>query len=113
MVEQQKRSLGLTAIAALSLAGWFALYGLLWYVQTPMFRSTCGPGDDLCGLELLGPAYLFAATGALIGFAAWLGATVRAIRQHEVLSALSIGLLLPVALVNATLVARHATYSVS
>jgi len=113
MVEQQqKRSLGLAALAALSLAGWLALYGLLWYSWTPMYRSTCSPGDDLCGLELLAPAYLFTGTGALIGFAAWLGATVRAVRQHEVLSALSIGLLLPVALVNATLVARHAIGSV-
>jgi hypothetical protein len=37
---------------------------------------------------------------------------VSIVRQREVLSALSIGLLLPVALVNATLVARHAIGSV-
>jgi hypothetical protein len=110
--QQQERSSGLAALAALSLAGWFVLYGLLWYAWTPMYRSTCSPGDDMCGLEFVGPGLLFTGTGALLGFAAWLGATVRAVRGREVLSALSIGLLLPVALVDATLVGHHAVGSV-
>jgi hypothetical protein len=101
---QQERSPGLAALAALSLAGWLALYGLDWYsVVSPV--SYCG--DGLC-FDLLGPAYLSVGTGALLGFAAWLWATVRAVRRHEVLSALCIGLLLPVALVNAVLVNNHA-----
>jgi hypothetical protein len=112
MGEQQKRSPVLAALAALSLAGWFALYGLLWYAWSPVYRNSCSPGNDLCGLELLAPAYLFTGTGALLGFAAWLGATVRAVRGRAVLSALSIGLLLPVALVDATLVGHHAVGSV-
>ena len=102
---QQERSPGLAALAALSLAGWLALYGLFWYV--PVYVSRCGP-DALCGLGLLGYAYLFIGTGTLIGFAAWLWATVRAVRRREGLSALCIGLLLPVALVNALLVNNHA-----
>jgi hypothetical protein len=101
---QQERSPGLAALAALSLAGWLALYGLDWYARAyPV--TYCG--DGLC-FDLLGPAYLFVGTGTLIGFAAWLWATVRAVRRHEVLSALCIGLLLPVALVNAVLVNNHA-----
>jgi hypothetical protein len=111
MVQEQKRSLGLATLAALSLVGWLALYGLVLYA--PVYRSRCGPGDDLCGLQLLGPAYLFTGTGALLGLAAWLGATVRAVRRRESLSALSIGLLLPVALVNAFLVQRHAVDSLA
>jgi hypothetical protein len=102
--EQQERSPGLAALAALSLAGWLALYGLDWYARA--YPVSCG-GDGLC-FDLLGPAYLFVGTGALIGFMAWLGATVKAVRRREVLSALSIGLLLPVALGNALLVNNHA-----
>src|SRR5262249_30154312 len=88
-----------------------ALYGLLWYA--PVYRSRCGPGDDLCGLALLGPAYLFTGVGALIGLVAWLGTLVRTGGRGEVLSALSIGLLLPVALTNAVLVSRHAVNSLA
>jgi hypothetical protein len=73
--------------------------------------SSCSP-EALCGLGLLGCAYLFIGTGVLIGFATWLGATVRAVRRREVLCALSIGLLLPIALGNALLVNRHAVGSV-
>jgi hypothetical protein len=105
--QQQERSPTLATLAALSLAGWFALYGLFWYIP----RYSCGP-DALCGLGLLGYAYFFIGTGALIGFAAWLGATVRGVRRREGLSALSIGLLLPVALGNALLVNDHAAGSV-
>jgi hypothetical protein len=100
--QQQKRSLGLAALAALSLAGWLALYGLFWYIP----QDDCG--EALCGLGLVAYAYLFTGTGAFLGFAAWLGATARAVRGREVLSALSIGLLLPVALGNALLVNNHA-----
>jgi len=64
-------------------------------------------GDGLC-FDLLGPVFLAVGAGALLGFVAWLWATVRAVRRHEVLSALCIGLLLPVALVNAVLVNNHA-----
>jgi hypothetical protein len=107
MVEQQTRNLELATLAtlaALSLAGWLALYGLFWYsVVSPV--SYCG--DGLC-FDLLGPIYLAVGAGALLGFVAWLWATVRAVRRHEVLSALCIGLLLPVALVNAVLVNNHA-----
>jgi len=105
MVEQQQtRSPVLATLAALSLAGWLALYGLDWYsVVSPV--SYCG--DGLC-FDLLGPVFLSVGTGALLGFAAWLWATVSTVRQHEVLSALCIGLLLPVALVNALLVNNHA-----
>jgi hypothetical protein len=111
MVEQQQhRNLGLAALATLSLAGWFALYGLFWYL--PVYRSGCSPSDDFCGLGLLVYAYLFIGVGALLGFAAWLWATVRAVRQRDVLSALSIALLLPVALGAAVLVPRHAGGSV-
>jgi hypothetical protein len=109
MVQEQKRSLGLAALAALSLAGWLALYGLFWYI--PVYVSSCGP-EALCGLGLLGYAYLFIGTGALIGVAAWLGATVWAVRRREVLSALSIGLLPPVTLGNALLINRLAVGSV-
>ena len=106
MVQEQERSLGLATLAALSLVGWIALYGLLfWYA--PLYRSSCAAIDDTCGLGLLGPAYVFTATGAFVGIAAWLGATVRAVRRREVLSALSVGLLLLVALVDAVLVQRH------
>lgn len=111
MVEQQQqRSLGLAVLATLSLAGWFAMYGLFWYL--PLYRSSCSPSDDLCGLGLVGYAYLFLGTGALLGFAAWLWATVRAARRREALSALSIGLLLPVTLGNALLVTRYVSGSV-
>jgi hypothetical protein len=108
MVEQQQTrspELALLAtLAALSLAGWLALYGLDWYsAVSPV--SYCG--DGLC-FDLLGPLFLAVGTGALLGFAAWLWATVRAVRRHEVLTALCIGLLLPVALVNALLVNNHA-----
>jgi len=106
--QQQQRSPVIATLAALSLAGWLAMYGLDWYAR--VYPISCG-GDGLC-MDLLGPAYLFVGTGALIGFAAWLGATVRAVRRREVLSALSIGLLLPVALGNALLVNRHAIGSV-
>jgi hypothetical protein len=107
MIQEPKCSLGLAAFAVLSLGGWLALDGLLlWY--TPLYRSRCAPSNDLCGLGLVVPALLFTGTGAIIGLAAWLGATVSAVRRREVLSALSIGLLLPVGLVNAVLVHRHA-----
>src|SRR5262249_44149816 len=99
------------ALASLSLAGWLAMDGLDWYL--PVYhRTSCSPGDDLCGFGLLGYAYLFIGTGALLGFAAWLGATVRGVRRREVLRALSHGLLLPGALGNALLVNRHAIGSV-
>ena len=111
--QQQERSSGLAALAALSLVGWFALYGLLWYAWSPMYRSTCSPGNDMCGFEFVGPGFLFTGTGAFLGVAAWLGATVRAVRGREVLSALCIGLLLPVALVDATRVGRYANGSLA
>jgi hypothetical protein len=101
---QQERSPGLAALAALSLAGWLALYGLFWY--SAGYPVPCG-GDGLC-MGLLGPLYLSVGAGALLGFVAWLWATVSTVRRHEVLSALSLGLLLPVALVNAVLVNNHA-----
>lgn len=107
MVQQQGRSLGLATLAALSLAGWIALYGLIFWYE-PLYRSSCLPSNGFCGLGLLGPAYVLTGTGALMGIAAWLGATFRVVRRREVLSALSIGLLLLVALVNAFLVQRHA-----
>lgn len=116
MVEQQdrqQRSPVVAMLAALSLAGWLALYGLLWYAWSPLFRSTCRPGDDMCGFGFVGPGFLFTGTGAFLGFAAWLGATVGAVRRREVLSALSIGLLLPVALVDATRVGRYANGSLA
>jgi hypothetical protein len=105
--QQQERSPTLATLAALSLAGWLALYGVFWYAA--VYRSRCS-GDALgpCGYALLGPLYLIVGTGALIGIAAWLGATVRAVRRREALCALSIGLLLPVALGNAWLVDRYA-----
>ena len=108
MVEQQQTRSPelaiLATLAALSLAGWLALYSLDWYsAVTPV--SYCG--DGLC-FDLLGPVFLAVGTGAFLGFAAWLWATVRAVRRHEALSALCIGLLLPVALVNALLVNNHA-----
>ena len=101
MVERQQeqvRSPGLATLAALSLASQLALYGL------PNFNNCSG---EMCGLALLGPAYGLVGTGALLGIAAWLGATFRAMRRHDVLSALSIGLLPLVALSNALLVNRH------
>src|SRR5262249_40360066 len=55
----------------------------------------------------LGPFYVLLGTGALLGIAAWLGATFRAVSRHDILSALSIGLLPLVALSNALLVNRH------
>ena len=105
MVEQQQtRSPVLATLAALSLAGWLALYGLDWYsVVSPV--SYCG--DGLC-FDLLGPVFLSVGTGALLGFAAWLWATVSMVRRREVFTALSTGLLLPVVLVNALLVNNHA-----
>jgi hypothetical protein len=112
MVQEQERSLGLAILAALSLVGWIALYGLLFWYE-PLYRRRCPPTNDFCGLGLLGPGYVFTGTGALLGLAAWLGATVRAVRRREVLSALSIGLLLLVALVNAVLVHRHADSSLA
>jgi hypothetical protein len=102
--QQQERSPTLATLAALSLAGWLTVYGLFLYA--PVYRSRCS--GDMCGLDLLGPLYLIVGTGALIGVAAWLGATVRAARRREVLCALSTGLLLPVALGNAWLVDRYA-----
>ena len=51
--------------------------------------------------------------GALSGIAAWLGATCRAVRRHDSLSALRIGLLPLVALSNALLVHRHAVGSLA
>jgi hypothetical protein len=104
MVEQQTRSPVLATLAALSLAGWLALYGVDWYRAVSPVRYC---GDGLC-FDLVGPDLLSVGTGALLGFAAWLWATVRAVRRREVLSALSIGLLLPVALGNALLVNNHA-----
>jgi hypothetical protein len=107
MVQEQKRSPGLAVLAALSLASWIALYALLfWY--TPLYRRSCSPSDEFCGVGLLVPTLVLVGTGTLIGIAAWLGATVKAVRRREVVSALSIGLLLLVALVNAFLVHRHA-----
>jgi hypothetical protein len=105
MVEQQRtRSPVLATLAALSLAGWLALYGLFWYlVVSPV--SYCG--DGLC-FDLLGPVFLAVGTGALLSFAAWLWATASMVRRREGFTALSIGLLLPVALVNALLVNNHA-----
>ena len=58
-------------------------------------------------MRKLGPGYLFFGAGALLGIAAWLGATVSTVRRREVLSALCIGLLPLVALTNALLVNRH------
>jgi hypothetical protein len=101
---QQERSPGIAALAALSLAGWLALYGLFWYNAVSP-ASYCG--DGLC-FDLLGPIYVAVGTGAFLGFAAWLWATVKAVRRHDALSALSIGLLLPVALGNAVLAYNHA-----
>src|SRR5262249_33712833 len=95
---QQRRSPGLATLAALSLASQLAFYGLL-------ISSSCS--GDMCGLGLLGDFYLLLGTGALLGIAAWLGATFRAVRRHDILSALSIGLLPLVALSNALLVNRH------
>jgi hypothetical protein len=96
--EQQKRSPGLATLAALSLACQLAFYGLL------IFDNCSG---EFCGYALLGPAYVLIGTGALLGIAAWLGATFRSVRQHDVPSALSIGLLPLVALSNALLVNSH------
>jgi hypothetical protein len=99
MVEQQQeRSPGLVTLAALSLACQLAIYGLL------AFNKCSG---EMCGYALLGPLYLIFGTGALLGIAAWLGATFRAARRHDGPSALSIGLLPLVALGNALLVNRH------
>jgi hypothetical protein len=102
--EQQERSPGLAALAALSLAGWLALYGLFWYLAVSP-ASYCG--DGLC-FDLLGPVYFAVGTGAFLGFAAWLWVTVRLVRRREGFTALSIGLLLPVALVNALLMNNFA-----
>jgi hypothetical protein len=112
MVQEQGRSLGLAALAVLSLGGWIALYGLLFWYE-PLYRSRCPSTNDFCGLGLLGPGYVFTGTGALLGLAAWLGATVRAVWRRDGLNALILGLLLLVALVNAVLVQRHAAYSLA
>src|SRR5258706_2238651 len=99
MVEQQQeRSPGFATLAALCLASQLALYGLLDF-------NRCS--GEMCGLGLLGAAYGLVGTGALLGIAAWLGATFRAVRRHDGLSALSIGVLPLVALSNALLVNRH------
>jgi hypothetical protein len=99
---------GLAALAALSVAGWLGLNGLL-FAFALMYRSTsCSPGNDLCGFELIGPGYLLVGMGALTGVATWLGVTVRAVRRHDALSALSIGLLPLVAVGNPLLVNSHA-----
>ena len=91
--QQQKRSPGLATLAPLSLAAWLALYGLVfWYA--PRYRSSCS--GEICGYALLGPLYVFVGTGALLGTAAWLGATVRAVRQCDVLGTLSLAFLLVV-----------------
>jgi hypothetical protein len=95
--QQQEGSQGLTPVAAASLVGWLALYFLFWSASAP---RSCG-GDSLCGLGLIGPAFVCGGMGALLGIAAWLWATVSTVRRREVLSALSIGLLLPVELVGA------------
>lgn len=100
MVEQQqKRSPGLATLAALSLACQLAFYGLL-------IVSTCS-GEMCAGFALLGELYLLLGTGALLGVAAWLGATFRAVRRHDGPSALSIGLLPLVAVGNVLLVNSH------
>ncbi len=105
MVEQQQRRSPVPAtLAALSLVGWLALYGLFWYNAVSPVRYC---GDGLC-FDLLGPVVLAVGTGAFLGFAAWLWATVSRVRRREGFTALSIGLLLPVALVNAVLVNNHA-----
>jgi hypothetical protein len=98
MVEQQARSPGLATLAALSLACQLAFYGLV------AFNSCSGLG---CGLGILPGLYFFFGIGVLLGSAAWLGATVRAARRHDGLSALCIGLLPLVALSNSLLVNRH------
>jgi hypothetical protein len=99
MVEQQqKRSPVLVTLAALSLASQLAFYGVLLF-------STCT--GESCGYVLLERIFLFIGTGALLGIAAWLGATFRAVRRHDIISALSIGLLPLVALSNALLVNSH------
>jgi hypothetical protein len=99
MVEQQQeRSSGLVTLAALSLASQLGLYVLL------AFNSCSG---EMCGLGLLGALYALIGIGALLGIVAWLGATVGAARRHDSPTALSIGLLPPVALANALLVNRH------
>src|SRR5215469_18761744 len=95
--QQQTRSPVLATLATLSLAGWLALDGLFWYSGVSPV-SYCG--DGLC-FDLLGPIVLALGTGAFLGFAAWLWATVSMVRRREGFTALSIGLLLPVALVNA------------
>ena len=85
MVEQQqKRSPVLVTLAALSLASQLAFYGVLLF-------STCS--GESCGYVLLEGIYLFIGTGALLGIAAWLGATFRAVRRHDSISALSNALL--------------------
>src|SRR5262249_4962716 len=92
LVQQQERSPGLATLAALSLVGWIALYGLLfWYA--PSYVGSCSATNAFCGLGLLEPAYVLVGIGALIGLAASLGTMVRAVRRRDVLSALSIGLL--------------------
>ena len=99
MVEQQQeRSPELATLAALSLASQLALYGLLNFYRCSGVK---------CGLGVLAAANVFIITGALCGIPAWLGATFRAVRRHDVLSALSIGLLPLVALSNALLVTSH------
>ena len=58
---QPVRSPVLAALAALSLARLLVLYGLFWYA--PVYhRSHCSPGNDLCGLEQVGPGLLFTGT---------------------------------------------------
>jgi hypothetical protein len=58
---QPGRSPVLAALAALSLAELLTLYGLFCYA--PMYRrGNCSPGNDLCGLEQIGPGLLFTGT---------------------------------------------------
>ena len=109
---EQGHSPGLATLAVLSLAGWIALYGLLfWYA--PSYVSRCSATNAFCGLGLLGPAYGLVGAGAFMGLVAALGATFRAVRRRDGLSALSLGCLLLVALVNAFLVQRHAEDSLA
>ena len=66
---QPVRSPVLAALAALSLAEVLALYGLFWYATTMYRRGNCSPGNDLCGLEQIGPGFLFTGTALPWGLA--------------------------------------------